>query len=474
MKKIHPLAWLFWLALFLFFLISPTDPDLGWHLRCGQEIWQGQGWCEYNRFSVLLENFFWPNLYWFYQVMIFAFFKAAGLWGLTILNALLMSLAFLLFYLAIRNYAWEKMLALGLIIFLGGGVFSFGIRSQITGFFFFNLLLWLFSKIRSNEKMALFLPPIMLLWANTHGSFVVGLVLLAFGGLYWGVNRPGKILPVTVILTLSLAAIFLNPFGLKIYPAIWQHFAGVNLAGLIAEWVPPQPFIRWLIFIGSLGLSVYVLILGKVKNLPLSFLTVAFAVLALKAQRSVPFFFLLSFFLFLSLPVTKLSLAGWLKEKILRNNLAILTAAALLFFGLFIRLPETLALNSSWSNYCQNSSVVYPCRAVEFLKKQPEKGIIFNRYEWGGFLIWQLPEYRIFVDGRMPAWPAPEGKSPYTIYLETLQNQPGWQETLKRYNVDWILISPGTFMDLLLAPQPEKFGWDEVFRDKMAVVYQKR
>ena len=74
----------------------------------------------------------------------------------------------------------------------------------------------------------------------------------------------------------------------------------------------------------------------------------------------------------------------------------------------------------------------------------------------------------------MPAWLTPEGKSPYTIYLETLQNQPGWEETLKRYKVDWILISPGTFMDLLLAPGPEKFGWRQVYRDKIAVVYQKR
>jgi len=107
------------------------------------------------------------------------------------------------------------------------------------------------------------------------------------------------------------------------------------------------------------------------------------------------------------------------------------------------------------------------------LRQQPEKGNIFNRYEWGGFLIWQLPEYKVFVDGRMPAWEHPSGKSPYTIYLETLQNQPGWEETLKEYNINWILISPGTFMDLLLQPNPKKFGWEEVYRDKISVIYKR-
>lgn len=120
------------------------------------------------------------------------------------------------------------------------------------------------------------------------------------------------------------------------------------------------------------------------------------------------------------------------------------------------------------------NSVVYPCEAVDFLKKQPQKGNIFNRYEWGGFLIWQLPESKIFVDGRMPAWQTPSGKSPYTIYLETLQTQPGWQETLESYNINWILISPNTFMDLLLAPNPENFGWEKAYRDKISVIYRRK
>ena len=140
-----------------------------------------------------------------------------------------------------------------------------------------------------------------------------------------------------------------------------------------------------------------------------------------------------------------------------------------------IRVLSNLSTVSSWQNFCDNSPVTYPYKGVEFLKTQGV-GNIYNRYEWGGFLIWQTPAYKFFADGRMPAWPASSAgkiKSPYTIYLEILQNQPGWEETLKQYNIKYIFISPGVFMDLLLKPNPEKFGWREIYRDKVSVIYKK-
>lgn len=148
----------------------------------------------------------------------------------------------------------------------------------------------------------------------------------------------------------------------------------------------------------------------------------------------------------------------------------------ILFFGagLLVNLPQAMETNGSWQKYCHNRRLVYPCGAVDYLRSQNSGNKnLYNRYEWGGFLIWELPEYKIFVDGRMPAWKTPSGKSPYTVYLETLQTQPGWEETLAEYDIGWILISPGTFLDLKLAQEPEKYGWKEVFRDQSSVIYKK-
>jgi len=444
-------------ALFLFFLLPPTDPDLGWQLRCGQEIWQKNSFCQQNHFSILLENYLWPNHHWLYQAIIFPIFKFFSFWGLTILNGLLMALSFLFFFLSIKNFSLEKLLALILLIIFSWGVFSFGLRSQLLGIFFFNLLLFINHRAKTFPKLKLFFPLITTLWTNTHGSFVLGLFLIAFLS--------------PTFFPISFFATLLNPYGFSIYQEVWRHFAGpVDLSKIIAEWVPPNPLFWGLTLLSSLG--GFLLFFQKATSkekikiillFPLSFL-------ALKARRHLPFYYLYFFYLFLSFPPKSLRTFSQ-KNKILRFYFA----RVLLLFFLFISLTFCLPLTLVWfKNPCPSSNLNYPCQAVDFLRQQPEKGNIFNRYEWGGFLIWKLPEYKVFVDGRMPAWEHPSRKSPYTIYLETLQNQPGWEETLKKYNIDWILISPGTFMDLLLQPNPQNFGWKEVYRDKISVIYKRK
>ncbi|MBI4999212.1 hypothetical protein HZB97_00390 [Candidatus Gottesmanbacteria bacterium] len=228
--------------------VVPTDPDLGWQLRCGQEFWQNHSLCSQNQFTVLLPNYSWPNHHWLYQATIYPIYKIASLWGLTVFNALLMGFAFFFFYLAIKNYLLEKIIAITVIVFLGWGVFSFGIRSQEIGFFFFSLILYLATRLRQKPTIVVFCPFIFLLWANMHGgSVILGLILMSLIFLSFVTNSsvsPKKFIFLAAAFLLSILATFLNPFGLSIYQEAWQHFAQVNLNQLIAEWVLAYPFIR--------------------------------------------------------------------------------------------------------------------------------------------------------------------------------------------------------------------------------------
>ncbi len=466
MSKLIRLTFL--ISLFLIFLLPPTDPDLGWQLRCGELFWQEGSFCENNQFSVLLEDYSWPNHAWGYQAIIYPIWSAFGGYGLTVFNAFLVTAAFgFLFAAHHRNCSSGLQSALAILatIYFGWGVFSFGIRSQLMGFFFFNLTLWLLTKWQEKPKLMFLLPAVMLLWANTHGSVILGLILIGVFNLTTVVVKRERILPLTVVAMISGLVTLINPFGFKIYEEMWRHFSGpIDLSKLIAEWVPPQPQIQQIILVS--GVFVLIYLLSKFRTNPpfllySLFLILPFAFWALKARRNVPFYFVILSYTFLSSLEAKISP--------LRDQLAALLAAGLLLYGLLIQLPKTLEFDP-----CQRD---VPCEAVEFLKGQ-EVGNIFNRYEWGGFLIWHLPEYKIFVDGRMPAW----GKSvsPYTIYLHTLQTrqaggqtQPGWQETLDQYDITYILISPNTFMDLKLREDPASFGWRELFRTKNSVVYRK-
>lgn len=530
MQKFKIAKIFFFLAIFLFFLLPPTDPDLGWHLRCGQGIWQEHSLCSQNQFSVLLPNYSWPNHFWLYQAILFPVYKFAGLWGLSFFNAAIVTFAFFFFYESIKNFTFEKMLAIFAIIFFGWGVFSLGIRGQLIGFLFFNLLLFLVSQIKQKPKLAFFIPLTMLVWANMHGSFVLGLALL---GLFWlketfnFFSTQSKNVKFFIFCFLFFVCCFLvtllNPFGIHLYQEAWQHFAGpIDLSKLIAEWVPPNPTIYWTVLLSGLGFMLYLLIAAPLQEIVAGLFILLFMFLGLKARRHVHFHFVILSYFFFNLSTSRDLLSSWGKRKELRTILAFLTTIIFLGMGLFFRLPRTYRTNQSWGNYCQASPVTLPNKAVEFLKKQisnseplvssfakatednssirpprppvgglrgAKEGNIFNRYEWGGFLIWQLPDYKVFVDGRMAAWAAEsaahalrrlgeggrtsEVVSPYTIYLEILQTQQGWEETLNEYNIGWILISPGTFMDLLLEPNPEDFGWLEVYRDKISVIYKR-
>ena len=147
---------------------------------------------------------------------------------------------------------------------------------------------------------------------------------------------------------------------------------------------------------------------------------------------------------------------------------SILCSIIILF--LIIYVPQTIKFDTSWTEYCQKGLTIYPCQAI---KDYPQlSGNIYAMYEWGGFLIWQKPDIKVFVDGRMPAWKDENGKSPYQVFLDIIQTQSGWNEKLNKWKTDYLLITNGSYLDLLLKNGVNKYNWLEVYRDDTAVIYK--
>jgi hypothetical protein len=387
------------LGLFLIFFLPPLDPDLGWQLRCGQQLWQTGHLCSENHFSVLAADYRWTLSYLLYQVLIYPVYQVLGFTGLSLINALLLATTFFLF----TNLKGDKNLKITLlpiVILLSWSVFGLGLRAQLFSLFYLILLLYL-----KDKRKLLLTPLVMWLWANTHGSFVLGFLFLPFIGSF----------PVAIM---SILVTFLNPFGARLYQEAYRHLFVAGLDKLIAEWVPPPLTFQILIIILSLVVILVIRQNGGASRIFSWLLLGASAFLALKARRNLDYFFPLVFY-FLT--------QKKFKAKFL-PALSLLVISGLFCFGLFIQLPRTL-LAKPLDNY--------PQKATAFLNQQPV-GNVFNTYEWGGYLIWYLPQFKIFVDGRMPAWPTPEGKSPYTLYLETLQTQPGWEESLTKYHIKYL------------------------------------
>ena len=104
-----------------------------------------------------------------------------------------------------------------------------------------------------------------------------------------------------------------------------------------------------------------------------------------------------------------------------------------------------------------------PLEAVSFVRSQRPPGRLFNSYNWGAYLMWALPEYPVFIDGRTDLY----DDELVDEWLRVLRAEAGWQDALDRWGVRLALVEPG----LPLVRELEGAGWTELYRDATAVVY---
>jgi hypothetical protein len=97
------------------------------------------------------------------------------------------------------------------------------------------------------------------------------------------------------------------------------------------------------------------------------------------------------------------------------------------------------------------------------LKAERPDGRLFNSYNWGGYLIWNLREYPVFVDGRTDLY----SQELLTEWLNAVNGIEGWQETLEKWDIGLVLIEPNWPLAKLLPTE----GWQILFEDDHSVLY---
>lgn len=144
----------------------------------------------------------------------------------------------------------------------------------------------------------------------------------------------------------------------------------------------------------------------------------------------------------------------------------------------------------------------YPQAAVRYLRAHLLAGQIISEYGWGGYLDWKLPEKRVFIDGRMDVWEwqghlADRSENIFREYLQIVSGEEGVAPVFGKYGVDTVLWSApgasprpelgskfgvlGTLFEKWFSGRPQEtfldriaeLGWKEVYRDDVAVIYEK-
>lgn len=106
----------------------------------------------------------------------------------------------------------------------------------------------------------------------------------------------------------------------------------------------------------------------------------------------------------------------------------------------------------------------YPVAAIPALESS--RGILLNEYDWGGYLIWSVPDRPVFVDGRLYPFVT---NGVMTDYERAVHVGPGWRGVLERWSVARALLRP----DRALAQALRDDGWAEIARDATFVLLER-
>ena len=395
----------------LFALEKVYSYDVWWHLAAGRWTLESGRVPDADILSFSVAGQPWVSNAWLSDVIFALLERAIGIEGLILFKALVIACAFgLMCWLMQRRGVSAPLAAaiLGLVVVIAR--FRFMLRPEIFAF----LLVALFLAVLSSERWArtrrvFVLVPLMLLWINLHGSGLLAPVLAGcLAGehvLGWGwrrlrgadatETRPGLL----SLLVLALLATFLaTPAGLELPLWTFHHFttsfAGVEEEAPLVWGAYP---LYWALLIVT-GLSF--LAAGRRIRLFHASLFVVGAALAFSHQRWIA----VAALLFAPVLGAHLQLAlerlGAWRPRLRPGLKAQALALPLLAVCGVVATRATFAEGKTYQLGLGVMERRFPKRAVELLKKAGYRGNIFNTWELGGYLSWELPEAKTFIDGR--------------------------------------------------------------------------
>jgi len=466
----------------------PFDPDMGWHLQNGKYL------LDHNLklpktdiYSYTMPNFPLIMHEWVTDIFMYLIYRFTGLIGLVVIFTLLTVFAFVLVAKVIKAPVEYQMIAALLGLFASTPIL--GVRVQMITLMGMALVLFIIYRYRDNPKLKsiYFLPLIFLIWVNLHGGFVAGffilgvflffeLIKIGFKNLYDKLKNKQlsfKVLTwwawwrLAVVSFISVLATLINPYTYRIYNEIYRTLTDSYAKQVILEWMPlslknpmSQQFIIYLVLLVLLAIFAY-------KKLDFTYLGISavFVYFSFSSWRHLPLFMIISIPYWVY--ITQY-LVGARLLKIVRSKIfLILFLIAVIIIG-YQKILPLVKIDNSVVKLAERTG--NPYQAIQYLKSHPISGNMFNEYNWGGFLIWQYPEAKVFIDGRMAHWEQNGTKilkeSQDVIRLEN------WQSIFGKYNIKWSFVYQNSAIAIVLSAMPDQ--WQEVYHDNFASIFVKK
>lgn len=453
----------------------PVDTDTWWHLRSGETILQS-GIIYTDPFSSTANSQAWIDHSWGAQIILYAVYQIGGLFGLMVYTAGLATAGMVFVYRMSAGSTYLR--AFALVLGAAAAAVFWSPRPQMLSFLLSAVVLYVIHLYKRKGIDRLWLIPILMaIWGNLHAGFSIGFIFL--GGTIVGeilgnlTNRGGEyVIPwrgvrkLILVTGMSVAALVINPYGLQMLFVPFQTISIGVLRAYIQEWNSPNfqgretwGFILLLIAVfGAAGASRrrldwtdFLLVSGT-------------AFLSLLAGRNIAVFAVVAAPVLTYHIDSILSERGWVirSAKTVTSSRARLNVILVGVIALGAVLKVLLTMEPITVRQALESTL--PIQAVAHIRETNPQGTMFNSYNWGGYLLYALPDRLVFVDGRTDLY----GDAILTEYLNTATGRDGWRETLDARGIGWVVVETGSGLALNLNEEP---GWQRTHEDALASVY---
>jgi hypothetical protein len=461
-----------------------ADGDTGYHIRTGDLILQTWQVPTHDPYSFHYPPLEWTAHEWLAEIIMTAVFSALGLTGVVLFFALALALTHWLLYRSLRTRSNDIFLCL-IVTLLATAASSTHWLARPHAFSLLFSLIWCHCLDRfqyKNQNTLVYLPILMLLWVNLHGGFIIGLVFLAVylgGNILYALTQTEaksreykrKAKALSIVFIAALAACLINPYGIEI---LWFPIRVTSdrfIMDRVTEFLSPN-FHEVLPFKYMLLVAIAAMALSRS---PLNVIEVTLLLLlsymALYSARHVSLFAIVVAPILLRSVENSLVRAPYRFLQIYRKRIENLTAIDSGTKGYLwpvASISLILALALAGLIQYRFSDEKFPVAAVEFLKKEPISGNMFNNDEFGDYLIFAAwPTYRVFMDGRSDMY----GEKFGSAYLRVASAQLGWKEIFEKYDISWVLFDT---QSPLTAALQEQRDWQPIYSDRVATIFVKK
>ena len=453
-----------------------ADPDTHWHIAVGDWIFVNRAVPHVDAFSFTFAGQPWIAKEWLSQILLTVAYHAAGWGAVAALSAAAVAATFaLLLRLLLRDLQAPVAILFAVAAFVMMGPHLLA-RPHVLAFPL--SLIWMAGLVRAAEERRAPHPLLliaMLLWANMHGGFTLGIMLcgaFALDALVGARDMAERKRLFVGWLKFGVASVLvacITPYGPESILVTLRIFGIGDALSMIEEWKPPnfqsQPMQEIILLVGLY------LVLSRGLKLPLIRLLIVLGLvhLYLRYSRNAELLaayapLVLAPLLARQWPSIASGASRLSANALMRRVDALARPAGAAALGLALAAAIAFATVMIRFAGVTPPTDIMPAAALDYVRANGIKGHVFNSYQYGGPLIHAgIPT---FIDGRGELF----GGDFIKLYanLVLLHGKVSLEQEFDRYGIEWTLLEKDMPANKLLAELP---GWRQAYTDDKTTIF---